>query len=276
MRSSFKPSSTTSEGDDDDEEDENEENGSDQQKELESIIKDLEEENTFLIEEYTRLQHQLARNNNNNNNNSKNNRYNTPQGVRRHVINADYVNNNNGSSGSGYHSVRALSSSPTPMQAAQRGGSSSVANYCTFLLANQPNSNGSLNGHHNHNHHNYQNRPTHHQSHQLGSMTLNSYNRVPLLFKSMGSQPTPVSSLTATTATASKCGNTDKESEILKEARLLREHEDKLEARMKILENHNRLLDTQLKQLKSLLNNVRCPLKKFVFRISFDCFCCSF
>jgi len=42
---------------------------------------------------------------------------------------------------------------------------------------------------------------------------------------------------------------------MLAEARLLRQHEDRLEARMKILENHNRLLDSQLKQLRTLLNN---------------------
>ncbi len=46
---------------------------------------------------------------------------------------------------------------------------------------------------------------------------------------------------------------------MLSEARMLRQHEDRLEARMKILENHNRLLDAQLKQLKSLLNKVRLP-----------------
>ncbi len=47
-----------------------------------------------------------------------------------------------------------------------------------------------------------------------------------------------------------------KETQMLAEARLLRQHEDRLEARMKILENHNRLLDSQLKQLRNLLNNV--------------------
>lgn len=229
---------------------ENNGNGNnEQQKELESIIKDLEEENTFLIEEYTRLQHQLARN-------AKNGRSQQQvQGARRPHM-TDY----NGSGivpGAGYHSVRALSSSPTPMQAAQRG--SSVANYCTYLGGrNQPASNGSLNGAHYHPH-----------QHHMGSMTLNSYNRVPLLFKSTASSSGHHSQshhrhhqtshhhneqhLSLSSSLASKC---DKESEILKEARLLRQHEDKLEARMKILENHNRLLDSQLKQLKSLLNNV--------------------
>jgi hypothetical protein len=47
-----------------------------------------------------------------------------------------------------------------------------------------------------------------------------------------------------------------RENQIMEEARLLRQHEGRLEARMKILENHNRLLDTQLKHLRFLLNNV--------------------
>lgn len=47
-----------------------------------------------------------------------------------------------------------------------------------------------------------------------------------------------------------------KENQIIEEARLLRQHEGRLEARMKILENHNRLLDTQLKHLRFLLNTV--------------------
>jgi hypothetical protein len=47
-----------------------------------------------------------------------------------------------------------------------------------------------------------------------------------------------------------------RERNIIEEAKLLRQHETRLEARMKILENHNRLLDAQLKQLRLLLNNV--------------------
>ena len=47
-----------------------------------------------------------------------------------------------------------------------------------------------------------------------------------------------------------------KDNQIIEEAKLLREHEHRLEARMKVLENHNKLLDTQLKQLRNLLNTV--------------------
>jgi chaperonin cofactor prefoldin len=42
----------------------------------------------------------------------------------------------------------------------------------------------------------------------------------------------------------------------LAEARLLRQHKTRLEARMKILEEHNRQLETQLSRLRQLLDEV--------------------
>lgn len=45
----------------------------------------------------------------------------------------------------------------------------------------------------------------------------------------------------------------DRESQLFLEANMIKQQENKLEARMKILENHNRLLDAQLKNLKNLL-----------------------
>lgn len=234
------------------EQDEDENGGGDeQQRELESIIRDLEEENTFLIDEYTRLQHQLGSRGAPPGPPAKQASYQQldskirqPSQGGRHIV--DYGVH----PVTGYHSVRALSSSPTPMQAAQRS-SATAASYCTFL--NQPTSNGSLNNNNtntnngSHYHHNYHNP-------MVGSMTLNTYNRVPYIFKS----------------TAAKCGESKESELLLKEARALREHEDKLEARMKILENHNRLLDSQLKQLKSLLNNVKKNVFFLIINMIFD------
>ena len=45
--------------------------------------------------------------------------------------------------------------------------------------------------------------------------------------------------------------------EILQEAKLLREHKGRLESRMKILEDHNIQLETQLGKLKTMLHEVR-------------------
>jgi hypothetical protein len=50
----------------------------------------------------------------------------------------------------------------------------------------------------------------------------------------------------------------NKDTQIIEEAKLLREHESRLEARMKVLETHNKLLDSQLRQLRTLLNPVSC------------------
>lgn len=46
----------------------------------------------------------------------------------------------------------------------------------------------------------------------------------------------------------------DKE-EVLMEARALRQHKGRLEARMEVLEKHNRQLETQLKKLMNLLES---------------------
>jgi len=45
------------------------------------------------------------------------------------------------------------------------------------------------------------------------------------------------------------------DTEMIAEAQLLRQHKDRLEARMRILEDHNEQLDSQLKHLRQLLNN---------------------
>lgn len=57
---------------------------------------------------------------------------------------------------------------------------------------------------------------------------------------------------------ASASGNptSDVERDMLAEARLLRQHKTRLEARMKILEEHNRQLETQLSRLRQLLDEV--------------------
>lgn len=46
------------------------------------------------------------------------------------------------------------------------------------------------------------------------------------------------------------------EAEMLAEAKLLREHKERLEARMSILEDHNRQLEAQLQRLRQLLVEV--------------------
>lgn len=80
-----------------------------------------------------------------------------------------------------------------------------------------------------------------------GSLNLNaSVNKFPEIF-------TPLNSANSSNLRSTSLSN--KDSQMLAEARLLRQHEDRLEARMKILENHNRLLDSQLKHLRGLLNN---------------------
>lgn len=235
-----------------------------QQQELENIIRDLEEENTFLIEEYTRLQSQLATSSNKPtvsgtgdygqlaHGKSVSSKASTLQhyGHRSKHYNkqiyemtgviaaagAGGLNMPTGSTMAANYSIRALSSSPTPH------GSSSVhlpqiynasANYASSFYPVV--SNASLNSVANNG-----------SGAGASMLTNNPYNRVPLLF----STTSPTSMLQENFI------KSDKDSQILAEARALRQHEDRLEARMKILENHNRLLDTQLKQLKNLLNNV--------------------
>jgi dystrophin len=49
------------------------------------------------------------------------------------------------------------------------------------------------------------------------------------------------------------------DSEVMAEARLLRQHKGRLEARMRILEEHNEHLDSQLRRLRQLLNSAEQP-----------------
>lgn len=70
---------------------------------------------------------------------------------------------------------------------------------------------------------------------------------------------------------ASSSGNhsSEVERDMLAEARLLRQHKTRLEARMKILEEHNRQLETQLSRLRQLLDEVwlkLIPFYYFVFK----------
>jgi hypothetical protein len=46
-------------------------------------------------------------------------------------------------------------------------------------------------------------------------------------------------------------------SDMLAEAKFLRQHKGRLEARMQILEDHNRQLEAQLQQLRQLLDEVK-------------------
>lgn len=48
-----------------------------------------------------------------------------------------------------------------------------------------------------------------------------------------------------------------RDSEMIAEAKLLRQHKGRLEARMQILEDHNRQLEAQLQRLRQLLDQVR-------------------
>ncbi len=192
----------------------------DQQQELESIIKDLEEENGYLVEEYNRLQAQLSTKppaQSSTHTSSKNLNMSTNDIIRNlstrsSTLNYGHKNRYETTYASDTRSLtkssRALSSSPTPPQ---------------FIGA----SNGSTN---------------------FLSHNLPCNNKLPNLF-------TPLVLPNGKTSSSSiKISNSNRDSQILAEARLLRQHEDRLEARMKILENHNRLLDSQLKQLKGLLN----------------------
>lgn len=54
---------------------------------------------------------------------------------------------------------------------------------------------------------------------------------------------------------------------MMAEAKLLRQHKGRLEARMQILEDHNRQLENQLQRLRQLLDEVR-----LVFSCDFNFF----
>ncbi len=200
----------------------------DQQQELEGIINDLEEENGYLIEEYNRLQSQLnSKTNIITSNNTGINENKSNVSTRSSTLNYGHKNRYENYASSETlknmtKSSRALSSSPTPQQPL---GS---------VLYTASNGNGSNSG-----------VGTSCGSSMYLAHNLPSNNKLPNIF-------TPLSA-NANGKSATKVG-TCKDSQILAEARMLRQHENRLEARMKILENHNRLLDSQLKQLKGLLN----------------------
>lgn len=50
--------------------------------------------------------------------------------------------------------------------------------------------------------------------------------------------------------------HTSEDSELIAEAKLLRQHKGRLEARMQILEDHNKQLESQLHRLRQLLEQV--------------------
>jgi hypothetical protein len=52
--------------------------------------------------------------------------------------------------------------------------------------------------------------------------------------------------------------HSSEDSELIAEAKLLRQHKGRLEARMQILEDHNKQLESQLHRLRQLLEQVGC------------------
>ena len=52
-------------------------------------------------------------------------------------------------------------------------------------------------------------------------------------------------------------GEINRDQEMVAEAKLLRQHKGRLEARMQILEDHNRQLEAQLMRLRQLLEQVK-------------------
>lgn len=72
--------------------------------------------------------------------------------------------------------------------------------------------------------------------------------------QSVGLSPTP--SQLEEEAALSPSGSSTRDQEMLAEAKLLRQHKGRLEARMHILEDHNRQLEAQLQRLRQLLDEV--------------------
>lgn len=56
--------------------------------------------------------------------------------------------------------------------------------------------------------------------------------------------------------------HTSEDSELIAEAKLLRQHKGRLEARMQILEDHNKQLESQLHRLRQLLEQVECRTQR--------------
>lgn len=196
----------------------------DQQDELENIIHDLEEENMYLMEEYNRLQNQLNSTNTHSattqtlNRSSQNNNSNmfSINKIKTSTLQNSTNNQQQTYAADMTHAYHTISSSSRALSSSP----ATVATQAQGIFSN----------------------PYYTSSGSLNVKNASGYNRVPPLFASVNQKP--------------KSLGVNKESQMLAEARLLRQHEDRLEARMKILENHNRLLDGQLKQLRSLLNNV--------------------
>ena len=69
--------------------------------------------------------------------------------------------------------------------------------------------------------------------------------------KIVGQMPMTVSTMNQPDVTGTNCNTT--EAEMLAEAAMLREHRNRLENRMVILEEHNRQLESQLSKLKQIL-----------------------
>lgn len=67
---------------------------------------------------------------------------------------------------------------------------------------------------------------------------------------------------------ASTGGQQNRDSELLAEAKLLRQHKGRLEARMQVLEDHNRQLEAQLQRLRQLLDQVQL----FLTEVMLECF----
>jgi hypothetical protein len=209
-----------------------------QQNELEDIIQDLEEENVLLMEEYTRLQNQINSQqqqsslSNQNLNDTTNNVF---------KMKSFTLQNNTSSNGS--HKNRHQQYSQL-LQTKYKTNCSSSSRALSSSPVSLSHTNMSF-GHHNATTNNYYtNSNIMNSTSMINSLQGSTYSKLPNLFKPLNRS---VNMLYSTNP---------KESQMINEARMLRQHEDRLEARMKILENHNRLLDSQLKQLKSLLNKV--------------------
>lgn len=68
---------------------------------------------------------------------------------------------------------------------------------------------------------------------------------------------------------ASTGGQQNRDSELLAEAKLLRQHKGRLEARMQVLEDHNRQLEAQLQRLRQLLDQVHLFLTEVMWNVLF-------
>jgi hypothetical protein len=172
-----------------------------QKEELENIIQDLEEENAYLINEYTRLQNELNT---------------TNQSIQSHNQKTSHF------------SLRSSKSSTLQGRTNPNRLQQHLADMSTKYS---------------------------HSSQAIPTTTSTNPN--------VSTNSAQINSKYASLLASLDMGNA-KESQILAEARSLRQHEDRLEARMKILENHNRLLETQLKQLRGLQSNVNRVLLLFL------------